>query len=265
MKMFSTATLIASLALLTKPVLAQQQDNWGHYTTGNAQVEFLRPGRNVKLLRDFGYVDPAGQNWLAPRGTISDGASIPQLVWSVIGGPLDDSYRDAALLHDVGCCERTHSWWDVDTMFYNAMRCSGIDAVLAGTMFFAVVAKGPHWDQLAPKRPDDCFDTTNYRHVNESLATAIWRRLSSANPSRRDREILSMMASVARTQPGSEEAFRDLYAMQTANKILKAASSPNWMRRKITTSSTPPWRAWINVLSKAAENNTGRKMRFAGS
>jgi hypothetical protein len=102
-------------------------------------------GRRMHLLNDVSYTDPAKVRWLAPKGSVVDGASIPQPFWSVIGGPWDGKYRFASILHDVACDQRTKPWDEDAKMFYNAMRCSGVDDLKAKTMYYAVYEFGPHW------------------------------------------------------------------------------------------------------------------------
>jgi hypothetical protein len=107
-------------------------------------------GRRVHLLVDVSYVDPVGIHWLAPKGSTVDGASIPRPFWSVIGGPWEGKYRFASILHDVACDERKRSWDQSATMFYNAMRCSGVNDLKAKTMYYAVYEFGPHWPTPGP-------------------------------------------------------------------------------------------------------------------
>jgi endonuclease G, mitochondrial len=65
--------------------------------------------------------------------------------WSLIGGPFEGKYRNASVLHDVGYEQKTHSAEEVDRMFYNAMRCSGVGMVEAKTMYYALHRHGRHW------------------------------------------------------------------------------------------------------------------------
>ena len=57
----------------------------------------------MRLLRDFQYIDPSGTTWTAPANSTIDGASIPQIFWSIIGGPFEGEYRDASIVHDTEC------------------------------------------------------------------------------------------------------------------------------------------------------------------
>jgi hypothetical protein len=43
-------------------------------------------GRNFELMEPFGYIDPEGVRWQAEKGLVTDGASIPQVFWSIVGG-----------------------------------------------------------------------------------------------------------------------------------------------------------------------------------
>jgi hypothetical protein len=41
--------------------------------------------------------------------------------------------------------KKNRPWQDCDRMFYYAMRCSGVNAVEAKTIFYAVYKFAPHW------------------------------------------------------------------------------------------------------------------------
>ena len=99
----------------------------------------------MTLLTELRYTDPKGEVWIAPAGSQVDGASIPRYLWSIMGGPFEGKYRNASVLHDVAYGERKRPWQDCDRMFYNAMRCSGVSAVEAKTMYYALYRFGHHW------------------------------------------------------------------------------------------------------------------------
>ncbi len=99
----------------------------------------------MTLLTELRYTDPDGVVWVAPAGAKVNGASIPRAFWSIIGGPFDGKYRAASVLHDVAYGEQTRPWPQVDRMFYNAMRCSGVGMVEAKTMYYALLRHGRHW------------------------------------------------------------------------------------------------------------------------
>ena len=103
----------------------------------------------MTLLNELRYTDPQGVIWIAPAGSVVDGASIPRSLWSLMGGPFEGKYRNASVLHDVAYDQKTRPHEVCDRMFYHAMRCSGVSAVEAGTMYYALRKFGHHWK--APK------------------------------------------------------------------------------------------------------------------
>src|ERR1035441_4686270 len=50
-------------------------------------------------------IDPDGLEWKAPKGLVTDGASIPQIAWTPVGGPFEGLYRLAAVVHDAARSE----------------------------------------------------------------------------------------------------------------------------------------------------------------
>ena len=117
---------------------------WGYYS-GDPILKWNSDGRNMTVMSEFSYTDPYGLVWDAPAGSVTDGASIPRYLWSLIGGPFEGKYRNASVLHDVAYGEHKRPWQDCDRMFYYAMRCSGVSAVEAKTMFYALYKFGHHW------------------------------------------------------------------------------------------------------------------------
>jgi hypothetical protein len=99
----------------------------------------------MTLLNELRYTDPQGTVWIAPAGSHVDGASIPKSMWSIMGGPFEGKYRNASVLHDVAYDQHNRPWVECDRMFYNAMRCSGVGPVEAGTMYYALYKFGRHW------------------------------------------------------------------------------------------------------------------------
>jgi Protein of unknown function (DUF1353) len=117
---------------------------WGYFN-GEPVTKWNRDGRTMTLLTELRYTDPNGHVWVAPIGSVVDGASIPRYLWSIMGGPFEGRYRNASVLHDVAYGEKKRPWQDCDRMFYHAMRCSGVSAVEAKTMFYALYRFGHHW------------------------------------------------------------------------------------------------------------------------
>lgn len=114
---------------------------------GDVVARWLDPDRRMQLTEDFAYLDPGGKRWHAPKNSIVDGASIPQVFWTFVGGPFEGLYRKASVVHDVACVERREKWEDVHRMFYYAMRAGGVGETRAAVMYAAVYKFGPRWDE----------------------------------------------------------------------------------------------------------------------
>ena len=123
---------------------------------GQVKVLFVDPkgpdDRNVQLLEPFGYKDSKGVDWDVPAGTISDGASIPWSLWTFIGGPYDGPYRDAAILHDYFCDQKTRTWEQVHAMFLEAALKRGTTESIAQTMYAGILYGGPRWPAPVAKK-----------------------------------------------------------------------------------------------------------------
>ena len=127
---------------------SKTSNKWGHYS-GYVEARWENDGRSMTLLSELRYTDPSGVIWIAPAGSQVDGASIPRSLWSLMGGPFEGKYRNASVLHDVAYDQKNRTHEVCDQMFYNAMRCSGVSAVDAGMMYYALRKFGHHWK--APK------------------------------------------------------------------------------------------------------------------
>jgi hypothetical protein len=123
---------------------ATQPHPWGYYS-GSPVTSWNPDGRSMTLLHELRYTDPNGVVWVAPAGSVVDGASIPRSLWSFMGGPFEGRYRNASVLHDVSYDQKDRPPQDCDRMFYNAMRCSGVGAVEAKTMYYSLLRFGRHW------------------------------------------------------------------------------------------------------------------------
>ena len=114
---------------------------------------WLDDGRYMALLKPLVFHQTRGnKTWTAPAGTVTDGATIPPVFWTAIGGPFEDRYRDAAVNHDYECCVQQNPWRDVHRMFYDAMMTRGVEPWRAKLMYFAVYHTGPSWPKTE-RRP----------------------------------------------------------------------------------------------------------------
>jgi hypothetical protein len=127
---------------------------------GKVVAEWLGDGRKMQLREPFEYIDPEKRRWQVPSGTVVDGASIPQVFWSIMGGPFEGLYRNASVIHDYYCDARTRTFEDVHRVFYNAMLTSGVGERTAWLMYKAVQKFGPSWDP--PKIDRRCEDPSTF-------------------------------------------------------------------------------------------------------
>src|SRR5439155_10768396 len=82
------------------------ESKWGSYD-GNPVTKWNEDGRTMTLITELRYTDPQGVVWVAPIGSVVDGASIPRYLWSIMGGPFEGKYRNASVLHDVAYANTT--------------------------------------------------------------------------------------------------------------------------------------------------------------
>ncbi len=99
------------------------------------------------------FVDARPTKWLAPKNTLTDGASIPTIFRGAVGNPRSKEFINAATMHDAYCgignesLPQYHSdmWRNVHRMFYDALRVSGTPPNKAKIMYAAVYLGGPRW------------------------------------------------------------------------------------------------------------------------
>ena len=141
-------TLAAWLAT-TAPAMAQPKPE-PKFEGLPIKVEFTEDGRNMRLMSPVAFVGPNGRRWDAPSGMLTDGASIPRFAWTLIGGPFEGKYRNAAIIHDRYCDTRTRTWQDTHEVFFHAMVASGVSNSQAKIMYTAVYRFGPRWPDPKP-------------------------------------------------------------------------------------------------------------------
>ena len=136
--------MVAAITFTTTASHAQEQFPHGRFI-GEIVTKWLENGREMELTKPFVYVDPDGLRWEAPKGSVVDGASIPQFGWSVVGGPYEGEYRKASVIHDVACREKTRPWESVHEAFYHAMLAANVSPLRAKVMYAAVYYLGLRW------------------------------------------------------------------------------------------------------------------------
>ena len=76
---------------------------------GEVDARFLThegDDRLMMLVRKFAFIDSNGNTWVAPKGFVFDGTTIPRALWTVFGDPFIGDYRRAAVIHDLLCTPR---------------------------------------------------------------------------------------------------------------------------------------------------------------
>lgn len=113
-----------------------------------------RPYKFFPTSVTLNFVDALGRDWQAPKGTLTDGASIPEIFTAIVGKPTSPEYINAAAVHDAYCGignesgPRFHDgrWEDVHRMFYDGLIVGGTPELRAKLMYAAVWLGGPRWE-----------------------------------------------------------------------------------------------------------------------
>lgn len=149
--------------------------------------------RTFELVSDLTYIDPRGREWYAQHGLITDGASIPQFLWSVIGSPYTGIYRRAAIIHDYYCTNNYKEWHSVENAFYDAMITDGVSKPKALLMYHAVVRFGPRWSL---KEIKTCPDNTLCAKPGDLEVFLIKRQHRTEDEERLKQEMQSTAAEI---------------------------------------------------------------------
>lgn len=177
MKILALSNLLTILIFLTLPGCKDERSA-ASPSPGGFLPEAITlkevPASELKELMDerLVFIDSAGVEWIAPRGTLTDGASVPRLALWITDGRYDSQFLKAAVIHDAYCqadnSERcpgqyqSRPWKAVHRMFYEACLAGGTDPARARIMFAAVWLGGPRWndpEHILDGVPDDALRT----------------------------------------------------------------------------------------------------------
>ena len=117
--------------------------------SGKVVVEFLDEvefAQKLRLLEDFAFTDAGGKVWLARKGSILDGESVPRELYSLGGLPFPAEYRKAAVVHDYFCRVRTEPWRRVHRTLYHASVVEGVSETQAKALYAVAYAGGWRWE-----------------------------------------------------------------------------------------------------------------------
>ncbi len=139
--------VLAFYCCLVSALFIDQVRQSGHFL-GELDLHPLGDGVHMSLLADYSYTDVSDRTLQAKAGFVTDGASIPQALWSFVGSSFTGKYIGAAVIHDVGCVTHKYPWQITHRMFYDAMLDSGVDIEHAKVMYFGVRLGGPRWKSV---------------------------------------------------------------------------------------------------------------------
>lgn len=128
--------------------VAPVETPWGTWRTP-LRAEFLirRDDKvRIRLLEPLVFVDKHGNVRVVPENFVSDGASIPQLWWSLVGGTLNGKYARAAVLHDWDILCELDAPAVVHERFYCAMRADFVGYKMARTFYHIVDWRVKKWE-----------------------------------------------------------------------------------------------------------------------
>ncbi len=142
------------------------------------------------LLRDIRFIDAGGLAWVAPRHTLTDGASIPDLFLPLFGEGQSDVFLSAAALHDAYCGAgnaglatfHARSWEETHRMLYDSLLANGTPETKAKIIFAAVYLGGPRWDD-----PTRALDGVSETDLLREMIWCIWF-IETKDPSRAEIE-----------------------------------------------------------------------------
>lgn len=168
---------------------------------GKVMVEWLDDDlfvRKMKLLEDFGFQEPGGRAWLARKGSVLDGASIPLVFRDNVGLPFEGAYRRASVVYDYYCRVMSEPWRDVHRMFYQASVADGVGEVDAKVMYMLLYAGGPRWERPG----SSCF-----RSCHAAAPSLAWE------PALEGTDLQPVSVWIRRTNPSLDEIDRHVDAV----------------------------------------------------
>ena len=84
-----------------------------------------------------------------PEGYVSDGASIPRWLWTVVGHPFGE-YAQAAVLHDMLCEDEIYARKKCDRVFLESLKVLKVNIIKRRLMYWGV-RLGSAWEAIRNK------------------------------------------------------------------------------------------------------------------
>jgi hypothetical protein len=157
---------------------------------GEVKLSPRSDGKTMTVLEKFSYNDGDTHQLDVQPGFITDGASIPRALWSLVGSPFSGgNYVKAAVIHDEGCVSHKYTWQVTAKMFYTAMLDSGMNTHYALLLYYGVRVGGPKWkfEQIAVspgKQPTEKVITLPQPTLTEAKIKAFDATLTEREKSR---------------------------------------------------------------------------------
>jgi hypothetical protein len=111
----------------------------------NKVITAWEGNRDMVLHSPFSYRDSNGKLWTAPARAKINGASIPRLLWVLVGPPYVGLYRQASVIHDHYCEARTETWQETHWVFYDGCLAAGMPRYKALLMYATLYVFGDTW------------------------------------------------------------------------------------------------------------------------
>lgn len=144
----------------------------------------------LRLLDDLAFTDAGGKVWIARKGGIIDGESVPRELYFLAGLPYLDEYRKAAVIYDYFCRVRTEPWRQVHRTFYQASVAEGVSETQGKMLYALVHAGGWRWEQNG---------SSCYRSCHAAAVSLAWK--SAATPA----QVQPVLQWIAQDAPSLDE------------------------------------------------------------
>ncbi|CBE67454.1 MAG: DUF1353 domain-containing protein [Candidatus Methylomirabilis oxygeniifera] len=272
MRRFLRLSLVAAAFALISPV-ATAQEYFGEFLDRpkGAFIVEAQPRPLFRVETDFRFKDPNGLLWSTPAGTEVDGASIPQLFWSIIGGPFEGPYINASIIHDYYCRTMERTAHDTHRNLYYGMRTSQVPKWKAKLMHWAVSAFGPSWKlERRVVMRQTCANPPDLPATCSSVPTSEVVPVKSPPIDLSDPVVLaaaiSKMTAVARTLLTSNGEVLDVTAGGPVSATVEGIQASADAYRQVFTSkefSSSPAR--LGLLSQATGSTLADVQPWAGN
>lgn len=99
-----------------------------------------------EIETELRYTDDSGHLWTIRPGDRFDGASIPRVLWPIIGSPMRGDYVVASAFHDIYLGRKTRDSKDVHKLFCEMLHYSGVPLAKRNAMCLGVKVGGPKFE-----------------------------------------------------------------------------------------------------------------------